>query len=53
MENQTRQLIKPSEKAKFLIEFKAKAENDLVLYWHRETIKEELITDMFNSLEVK
>lgn len=55
METQTIQLIKASEKAKFLIEFKAKAESDLVLYWHYQTVKDEIVSFMFNNtkLEVK
>ena len=42
MEN-TIQYINGIEKSKFMIDFNAKKDIDIILYWHYETIKEELI----------
>lgn len=53
MDTQTIQLVKASEKAKFLIEMKSKAENDLLLYWHYQTVKDEIISFMFNNSNVE
>jgi hypothetical protein len=53
MENQTIQLIKASEKAKFLIEFKEKANKDVLLYWHWQTVKDDIVSFMFNNLNVE
>ena len=44
LENQ-KQYTKNLEKADFMIKFKAKKDLDLVLFYHYETIKEELIDD--------
>lgn len=38
----SKQYIKPIEKARFLIDFKAKKDLDILLYWHYETVKEDL-----------
>lgn len=43
MDTDTKQLITNSEKAKDMIDRKAKADTDLILYWHYQSIKEELI----------
>ena len=42
LENQ-KQYTKNLEKADFMIKFKAKKDTDLILFYHYETIKEELI----------
>ena len=47
----TTQLIRPLEKAKYLIELRNKAEFDIVLYWHRETIKADIMEDIFNNIQ--
>jgi hypothetical protein len=39
----TIQYIRPTEKARFMIDFKAKKDTNILLFWHYETIKEELI----------
>jgi hypothetical protein len=41
----TKQYTKQTEKARFMIDFKAKKDFDLVLYWHYETIKADLIDE--------
>jgi hypothetical protein len=47
----TKQYIKPSEKAKFMIDFKTKKDNDLVLFWHYETVKEDLINEYLKEVK--
>jgi len=44
------QYLKPLEKARFMIDFKAKKDFDIVLYWHYETIKEELLNDYLKDV---
>ena len=44
LENQ-KQFTKNLEKADFMIKFKAKKDFNLVLFWHYETIREDLIED--------
>jgi hypothetical protein len=41
----TKQYTKPAEKAKFMIDFKAKKDQDLVLFYHYESIKSELLDE--------
>jgi hypothetical protein len=51
MENKTTQTISNQEKAKEMIVIKYKAESDLVLYWHYQTIKEELFNDYLKDIK--
>jgi hypothetical protein len=51
MENKTTQTISNQEKAKELIAIKYKAETNLVLYWHFQTIKEELFNDYLDNIK--
>jgi hypothetical protein len=46
----TKQYTKSSEKAKFMIDFKEKKEKDLILFYHYETIKEELLNDYLKDI---
>jgi hypothetical protein len=46
----TKQYIKPIEKAKFLIDFKAKKDMDILLYWHYETVKEDILNDYLKEV---
>jgi len=46
----TKQYTKMIEKAKFMIDFKAKKDKDLVLFYHYETIKEDLLNDYLRDI---
>jgi hypothetical protein len=41
----TKQYTKPAEKARFMIEFKTKKDLDIILFWHYETIKADLLDE--------
>ena len=45
----TKQYTKNTEKARFMIDFKAKKDADILLYWHYETIKEDLLKDYLKT----
>jgi hypothetical protein len=46
----TIQTISNIEKAKQMIEINSKAESDLLLYWHYQTIKSDLIDEYLTDL---
>jgi hypothetical protein len=51
MDTETKQLITNSEKAKDMIERKYKADYDLVLYWHYQSIREELVYNYLKDIK--
>jgi hypothetical protein len=50
MENKTIQRITSQEKAKEMIEIKTKKDQDLVLFYHYETVKDELLDEYLKNL---
>ena len=48
--NRTTQILNTSEKVKEFISLKIKKDNDIILYWHYETIKEDLLNEYLKEI---